>query len=63
MVTGAAGVDIGHTARYMFSQPWPFPASLMLGMVAEAQSEDIVLGTCSKRDVMQDILNVWGHLW
>jgi NAD+ diphosphatase len=29
-----AGVEIG-AARYMSSQPWPFPSSLMLGFVAD----------------------------
>ncbi len=28
--------------RYASSQPWPFPASLMLGFHADAQSDDIV---------------------
>jgi NAD+ diphosphatase len=28
---------------YHSSQPWPFPAALMLGFVAEAESSDIVL--------------------
>ena len=29
--------------RYHSSQPWPFPSALMLGFVAEAESEDIIL--------------------
>ena len=29
--------------RYAASQPWPFPASLMLGMVGEAESDEITL--------------------
>ncbi|VAV88592.1 NADH pyrophosphatase, decaps 5'-NAD modified RNA [hydrothermal vent metagenome] len=29
--------------RYMFSQPWPFPHSLMIGLVAEATSTKIIL--------------------
>ena len=29
--------------EYQSSQPWPFPSSLMLGFVAEAQSSDIIL--------------------
>ena len=28
---------------YHSSQPWPFPSALMLGFVAEATSEEIVL--------------------
>jgi NAD+ diphosphatase len=36
------GVRIG-AVRYLASQPWPFPASLMLGCAAEAESEAITL--------------------
>jgi NAD+ diphosphatase len=31
-----------HSPRYAGSQPWPFPASLMLGFTAEATSTDVV---------------------
>jgi NAD+ diphosphatase len=34
------GVTVG-AVRYVSSQPWPFPSSLMLGFVAEAASETI----------------------
>jgi NAD+ diphosphatase len=27
------------TARYLASQPWPFPGSLMLGFIAEAEAD------------------------
>jgi NAD+ diphosphatase len=37
-----AGVRVGRV-RYHSSQPWPFPASIMLGFYAEALSEEIVL--------------------
>lgn len=37
--TGIAITDV----RYRRSQPWPFPASLMLGFRARATSEDIML--------------------
>jgi NAD+ diphosphatase len=37
-----AGVRVG-AVRYHSSQPWPFPASIMLGFYAEATSETIVL--------------------
>ncbi len=37
-----AGVQIG-TVRYVLSQPWPFPSSLMIGLIAEARSEKITL--------------------
>jgi NAD+ diphosphatase len=29
-----------HTARYIGSQPWPFPSSLMLGFIAEAEPDE-----------------------
>jgi len=35
-----AGVQVGEV-RYHSSQPWPFPASLMMGCMAEATSEEI----------------------
>jgi len=35
-----AGVRIG-AVRYLTSQPWPFPSSLMLGCVAQAESEEL----------------------
>ena len=31
--------------RYQFSQPWPFPNSLMMGFIADAQSRDLNLDT------------------
>lgn len=36
------GVTVG-AVRYIASQPWPFPASLMLGMRAEALSHEITI--------------------
>lgn len=36
------GVEIG-AVRYHASQPWPFPASLMIGCVADALSEAITI--------------------
>ena len=38
-----AGIAIGD-CRYAGSQPWPFPASLMLGFEAHAVSTSIRLG-------------------
>lgn len=35
-----SGVRLG-AVRYVASQPWPFPASLMIGLVAEAVSMDL----------------------
>ncbi len=37
------GVHTGRT-RYHSSQPWPFPSSLMLGFIAEANTREIHLG-------------------
>ncbi len=34
------GIRVGDV-RYVASQPWPFPSSLMIGCIAEAISEDI----------------------
>lgn len=31
------------TARYLFSQPWPFPSSLMIGVIIEAETEEITI--------------------
>lgn len=38
-----SGVRVGD-CRYIGSQPWPFPASLMLGFIAQATSADIRVG-------------------
>ncbi len=38
------GVRIGD-CQYIASQPWPFPASLMVGFTARAISTDIVIGS------------------
>ncbi len=35
-----AGVAVG-AVRYLASQPWPFPSSLMIGCAGEAQSRDL----------------------
>jgi NAD+ diphosphatase len=43
------GVKVGRV-KYHSSQPWPFPASLMLGYYAEALTEEIVLETAEMRD-------------
>ena len=39
-----AGIRLG-AVRYLSSQPWPFPASLMLGCAAEALTDTIALDT------------------
>lgn len=35
-----AGIVVGNV-RYIASQPWPFPSSIMLGFIAEAVTEEI----------------------
>jgi NAD+ diphosphatase len=37
-----AGIRIG-AVRYLAAQPWPFPSSLMIGCLAEAQDEALAL--------------------
>jgi NAD+ diphosphatase len=44
-----AGVHVGDV-RYHASQPWPFPASLMLGCIADATSDDIKVDTGELED-------------
>jgi NAD+ diphosphatase len=38
-----SGVRV-RSARYLASQPWPFPGSLMLGFIAEAEADEPVPG-------------------
>ena len=45
----SAGIVVG-AMRYVASQPWPFPASLMLGCIAEAQSEAITVDRTELQD-------------
>lgn len=37
-----SGIHIGRV-RYLASQPWPFPSTLMMGLLAEAVSEEITI--------------------
>ena len=37
-----AGIRLG-AIRYVASQPWPFPASLMIGLIGEAETYDITI--------------------
>lgn len=46
-----AGVTIGEV-RYLASQPWPFPASLMIGCYAEATSDAIILDPAELEDAI-----------
>ena len=43
------GIRVG-PVRYAISQPWPFPASLMLGMTGEAENDEIVLDPAELED-------------
>lgn len=44
-----AGLRTG-TVRYIASQPWPFPGSLMIGCLAEALNDEIVLDQTELED-------------
>ncbi len=44
-----AGIRVGRV-RYHASQPWPFPASLMIGCRGEALTEDITLDRTELED-------------
>ena len=46
-----AGIRTG-AVRYVVSQPWPFPSSLMIGCVAEVLDEAITLDTTELQDAM-----------
>jgi NAD+ diphosphatase len=37
-----SGIRLGRV-RYLSSQPWPFPSSLMIGCAAEAQNSEIII--------------------
>lgn len=36
--------------RYLFSQPWPFPSQLMIGLFSEAQSRDVTVDRAELED-------------
>ena len=44
-----AGIRVG-AVRYVASQPWPFPASIMVGCEAQALSREIVLDRAELED-------------
>lgn len=46
-----AGITVG-AVRYLSSQPWPFPASLMLGCAAEAISDVITVDPAELEDAL-----------
>jgi len=46
-----AGIEVG-AVRYLASQPWPFPASLMFGCQGEARSSEITIDPNEIEDAM-----------
>jgi NAD+ diphosphatase len=44
-----SGIQIGRVA-YLASQPWPFPASLMIGCIGEALNRDIIIDRTELED-------------
>lgn len=46
-----AGI-VARAVRYVASQPWPFPSSLMIACMAEAEARDIALDTTELEDAM-----------
>src|SRR5690606_24444900 len=44
-----AGVRVGKVG-YLASQPWPFPSSLMIGCIGEAETDEIVRDTAELED-------------
>lgn len=46
-----SSVQVG-TVRYLTSQPWPFPASLMIGCVARAETRDIAIDPKELEDAL-----------
>lgn len=48
-VAEETGVGVG-AVRYVASQPWPFPSSVMFGMAAEAETDEITLDPAELED-------------
>ena len=44
-----AGIKTG-AVQYLFCQPWPYPSSLMVGMIAEAKGRDLTLAEAELDD-------------
>jgi NAD+ diphosphatase len=40
-----SGIRCSGVADYLFCQPWPFPSSLMVGMILEAETDDVTVDT------------------
>jgi len=56
-----AGVRVGRV-EYVTSQPWPFPSSIMIGCIGEAETDDIVIDRTELEDARwfskEDILRM-----
>jgi NAD+ diphosphatase len=50
-VAEETGITVGKV-RYIASQPWPFPASLMMGFEGEALTETITIDPAELEDAM-----------
>jgi NAD+ diphosphatase len=50
-VAEETGISVG-AVRYVASQPWPFPASLMMGFAAEAETTEITLDPAELEDAL-----------
>ena len=50
-VAEETGIDVGRV-RMLTSQPWPFPASLMIGCLAEAAATEITLDPAELEDAL-----------
>ena len=46
-----AGIATG-AVHYIVSQPWPFPSSLMIGCIAEAEDDALTLDTRELQDAI-----------
>lgn len=46
-----AGIRV-HDVRYVMSQPWPFPSSLMIGCIAKAESDRLTIDANELEDAM-----------
>lgn len=44
-----AGIRVG-AIRYVASQPWPFPSSLMIGLIGEAETREVAVDTTEIED-------------
>lgn len=42
-VVEESGIKIGKKITYIGSQPWPYPSQLMIGCLAEAETETITI--------------------